>query len=132
MMSHQRYQSQSSFVKRSGNIKFWTFSEPGHGFQAIEEQKPDIVFLDIEMNSYNGIEIAKKLPDNCLLIFTTVHAQYALEGFELNAIDFLHKPFSYERFERAIYKALKVITTNNNSEYIIIKQDYNNVSLLTP
>ena len=84
------------------------------------------------MNSYNGIEIAKKLPDNCLLIFTTVHAQYALEGFELNAIDFLHKPFSYERFERAIYKALKIITTNNNSECIIVKQDYNNVSLLTP
>ena len=82
------------------------------------------------MDQLTGVDVARQIRKTDA--FTTVHAQYALEGFELNAIDFLHKPFSYERFERAIYKALKVITTNNNSECIIVKQDYNNVSLLTP
>ena len=66
------------------------------------------------MNGLNGLEIAKKLPHNCCLIFTTAHAQYALDGFNLDAVDFLHKPIAYERFDRAIEKAIRNISGWNN------------------
>ena len=54
------------------------------------------------MNSTSGLDIAHALPPESCLIFTTAHAQYALNGFELDAVDFLHKPFAYERFEKAV------------------------------
>ena len=82
----------SQFCERKGNI----------GLEEIIRKKPDLVFLDIEMNSISGLDIAHILPHDTCFIFTTAHAQYALDGFDLNATDFLHKPFSYERFEKAI------------------------------
>lgn len=85
------------------------------------------------MNSINGLEIAKKLPHNCCLIFTTAHAQYALDGFNLDAVDFLHKPIAYDRFDRAIEKAIRNISVWNNKndqETIVVKQEYNNINIL--
>lgn len=97
------------FCQRKGGIKLITFSEPLVGLNEIKRSEPDLVFLDIEMNSLNGIAIAQALTDKCCFIFTTAHAQYALEGFNLDAVDFLHKPFAYERFEKAVDKALRRI-----------------------
>ena len=99
----------------------------------IEEEPIDLVFLDIEMNSTSGLDIAHALPPESCLIFTTAHAQYALNGFELDAVDFLHKPFAYERFEKAVEKALRFIEAKRNKvpENIIIKQEYNNISVTT-
>lgn len=93
--------------------------------------KPDLVFLDIQMNSLNGLEIADKLPRECCFIFTTAYAEYALNGFDLDAVDFLHKPFSYERFEVAVEKALRRIHGRRPSvpESLVVKQEYNNVSI---
>ena len=121
------------FCERKGNIELKTFCEPRIGLEEIEKDKPDIVFLDIEMNSINGLEIAKKLPHNCCLIFTTAHAQYALDGFNLDAVDFLHKPIAYDRFDRAIEKAIRNISVWNNKndqETIVVKQEYNNINIL--
>ena len=53
---------------------------------------PDIVFLDIEMNSHNGVALARELPPGTCPIFTTAYSQYALDGYNVDAIDFLHKP----------------------------------------
>lgn len=121
------------FCRRKGNITLTTFSEPSIGLRSIEEKKPDLVFLDIQMNSISGLEIASKLPANSCLIFTTAHAKYALEGFNLDAVDFLHKPFSYERFEKAIDKALRRIETQNIPssvpEMLTVKQEYSNVTI---
>lgn len=86
------------FCRRKGGIELTTFSEPTIGLEEIRMKEPDLVFLDIHMNSINGLEIADTLPEKCCFIFTTAYAQYALEGFNLDAVDFLHKPFSYERF----------------------------------
>lgn len=124
----------SSFCKRKGNINLTTYSEPQIGIEAINEQKPDIVFLDIEMNSISGIEIAKGLPKECVFIFTTAHAKFALEGFNLDAVDFLHKPFAYERFETAIEKAIRRIESNvtqTKAEHIVVKQEYSNIIVPT-
>lgn len=121
------------FCERKGNIELKTFCEPRIGLEEIKKDKPDIVFLDIEMNGLNGLEIAKKLPHNCCLIFTTAHAQYALDGFNLDAVDFLHKPIAYERFDRAIEKAIRNISgwnNKNDQETIVVKQEYNNINIL--
>lgn len=119
------------FCKRMGGLELTTFSEPLAGLQEITRCKPDLVFLDIEMNSLSGLDIAHALPPESCLIFTTAHAQYALNGFDLNAVDFLHKPFAYERFEKAVAKALLLIEARRNrlSENIVIKQEYSNITL---
>lgn len=121
----------SQFCERKGNIELTTYSEPKIGLEEIIRKKPDLVFLDIEMNSISGLDIAHILPHDTCFIFTTAHAQYALDGFDLNATDFLHKPFSYERFEKAIEKASRYIENipNRMTETIIVKQEYNNISI---
>ena len=121
----------SQFCERKGNIELTTYCEPKIGLEEIIRKKPDLVFLDIEMNSISGLDIAHILPHDTCFIFTTAHAQYALDGFDLNATDFLHKPFSYERFEKAIEKAFRYIENipNRETETIIVKQEYNNISI---
>lgn len=106
------------------------YDEPRVGFEAIKREQPDLVLLDIEMNSISGLEIAQHLPEKTVLVFTTAHAQFALEGFNLDAVDFLHKPFAYDRFEVALNKAFRRIAMKNavqTKESITVKQEYNNV-----
>ena len=119
------------FCHRKGNITLTTFSEPSTGLRAIEATEPDLVFLDIQMNSISGLEIAKELSPDCCFIFTTAHANYALEGFDLDAVDFLLKPFSYERFEKAVDKALRRMEPQSTTlqDTLIVKQEYCNVSI---
>lgn len=119
------------FCHRKGGMELTTFSEPRVGLEEIRRRKPDLVFLDIQMNSLNGLEIADRLPRECCFIFTTAYAEYALNGFDLDAVDFLHKPFSYERFEVAVEKALRRIHGRRPSvpESLVVKQEYNNVSI---
>ncbi len=120
------------FCERRGNMELLTFSEPRLGLDEVVRRKPYLVFLDIEMNSINGLEVARSLPPECCLIFTTAHAKYALDGFELDAVDFLHKPFAYDRFEKAVEKAVRHIETwqSRKQESIIVKQEYNNVTII--
>lgn len=98
----------SSFCQRYGNIELTTFNNPISGMDRVRKMKPDLLFLDIEMGDVNGVELARDLPQGTLLIFTTAYAEYALDGFALNAVDFLHKPFSYGRFEKAVQKAFEL------------------------
>lgn len=120
------------FCRRKGGLELTTFSEPRVGLEEIRRRKPDLVFLDIQMNSISGLEIANTLPGECCFIFTTAYAEYALDGFNLDAVDFLHKPFSYERFEVAVEKAMRRINARrpSASESLVVKQEYNNVSIL--
>ena len=66
--------------------------------EVVMQTEPDIVFLDIEMQSHNGLTLARELPIGTCLIFTTAYACYAIEGFNVDAVDFLHKPIFYSRF----------------------------------
>lgn len=122
-----------SFCERKGGISLTVYDEPRVGFEAIKREQPDLVLLDIEMNSISGLEIAQHLPEKTVLVFTTAHAQFALEGFNLDAVDFLHKPFAYDRFEVALNKAFRRIAMKNavqTKESITVKQEYNNVVIL--
>lgn len=118
------------FCRRKGGLSLETFSEPHVGLEAIRRTRPELVFLDIRMNGMDGLELAHALPKGCCLIFTTAYAQYALDGFDLDAVDFLHKPFAYERFVRAVDKALQWIDArvrSDSAEVVTLKQEYNNV-----
>lgn len=97
------------YCNRYGDIELRCFTSPVAGMDCVRSTRPDIVFLDIEMNSHNGIELAKELPEGTCLIFTTAFSQYALDGFNVDAVDFLHKPIFYQRFERAMEKAKKFL-----------------------
>jgi DNA-binding LytR/AlgR family response regulator len=71
----------------------------------LSKQQIDQIFLDIQMPGITGLEFVKTLPHPPLIIFTTAYPQYAVEGFSVNAIDYLLKPFSFERFLTAVNKA---------------------------
>ena len=81
--------------------------ECGDGFEgvkAIQQHKPDLIFLDIQMPKINGFEMLELIEDCPSIIFTTAFDEYAIKAFENNAIDYLLKPFSQERFDKAITK----------------------------
>lgn len=117
------------FCSRHGGLTLTAFSDPDEGMKAIAETRPQLVFLDIRIGERNGLELARCLPDDCCLIFTTAFAEYAIEGFELDAADYLNKPFSYERFTKAIEKALRRISPASQPELLVVKQEYCNVSI---
>lgn len=126
----------SRYCEQRGDVELETYSSPRIGMKRICEWMPDIVFLDIEMNGTSGIELARQLPPSCCLIFTTAYAQYALDGFEVNAVDFLHKPFFYERFNRALQKAEQWLhmhdllqVSESATRRLILKSDYKNVTI---
>ena len=101
------------FCKRCGDLEVTSYTDPITGLEKVKSSKPDIVFLDIEMGGINGIDIARELPAGIYLIFTTAYVEYAVDGFELNAIDYLHKPFSYSRFEKAIERVRRMKKRKN-------------------
>ncbi len=82
------------------------FADGFSGFKGIQELKPDLIFLDIQMPKLNGFEMIELLEEKPHIIFTTAFDQYALKAFELNAIDYLLKPFSFERFKESLDKAI--------------------------
>lgn len=91
-----------------------TYSDGFAGLKAINELKPDIVYLDIQMPKLTGMEIIELLDHKPAIIFTTAYDQYAVKAFEANAVDYLLKPFSQERFSIATKKAIEKISHNTN------------------
>ena len=119
------------YCKRFGSIELQCFTSPIEGMACVKETYPDIVFLDIEMNSHNGVELAKEMPEDTCIIFTTAYSQYALEGFNVDAVDFLHKPVFYPRFEHAMQKALILVNAKSGQikrrDTITLKVEYKTV-----
>lgn len=81
-------------------------SDGFEGFKAIQEMKPDLLFLDVQMPRLTGFELIEILEAPPAIIFTTAYDEYAIKAFELNAVDYLLKPFSRDRFDEAIKKAV--------------------------
>jgi DNA-binding LytR/AlgR family response regulator len=96
-------------------------------FAKLEQLSVDLIFLDIEMPLVNGISFLKTLSHPPKVIFTTAYAEHALESYELNAVDYLLKPFSPERFAKAVEKAKALIgnttaETENEEAALVIKE----------
>lgn len=113
-----------------------TFSDPMDGLAHLNRHQPDIIFLDINMPGLSGLSIAQKASSKSEIIFTTAHKDYAFEGFQLNAADYLLKPIDFDLFYQAVSKARDRIAlerikqeTFRNDEFIIVKVDYKNVKI---
>lgn len=122
----------SGFCSRKGGFSLRTFNDPQEALRQLDEIRPELIFLDIEMGEVSGLEVARRLPEGCVVIFTTAYAQYALDGYDLGVVDFLHKPFSYSRFEKAVAKASSIIEyrrSKKSSRTIMVKEDYLNVPI---
>lgn len=101
-------------------------SEVGQVFEAMdgkqalkqfEQYKPDLVFLDIEMPLMSGLEVARRIGPSCIIIFVTAYDQYAISAFELNAIDYLLKPYDDKRFYKAFERALLNVEEQKRFDY---------------
>lgn len=103
-----------------------TFEKPNEALKHLNKYPVDLLFLDIHMPSLNGIDFYKNIQQNTLVIFCTAHEQYAIEGFNLNALDYLLKPFTFERFKQATDKARDYFATTNNqkAQHIFVRADY--------
>ncbi|MES2883025.1 MAG: response regulator, partial [Bacteroidota bacterium] len=82
----------------------------------------DIIFLDINMPNLSGFQMVKIAQPQQRIIFTTAYAEHAVESYELNAADYLLKPFSFERFTKAVYKAVDMIIGAHKSIYEIVDE----------
>ncbi|MBW7844702.1 MAG: response regulator transcription factor [Bacteroidia bacterium] len=106
-----------------------TFTKVSELQKYIQNIPIDLLFLDIQMPMLSGVELYKSLQQNVMVIFTTAHSQYAIDGFDLNAVDYLLKPFSYERFLTAVNKAnelydYKINKINSEIQYLHVRSDY--------
>lgn len=89
------------------------------GVKIINELDPDLIFLDIQMPKLNGFEMLELLDRHPAIIFTTAYDQYAIKAFEVNAADYLLKPFSPERFEEALNKARILLQNRDRQDEIV-------------
>lgn len=119
-----------SFCQQSDKIQLVkTFLKPNDAQKYIENFPVDLIFLDIQMPSISGIDFFRNLKRDMMVIFTTAYTEYAIEGFNLNAIDYLLKPFTNERFQQAITKAQEYFNFTTNAgnvkqPFIYIRADY--------
>jgi two-component system, LytTR family, response regulator LytT len=107
-----KFIEQTAFLKLAGK-----YAGAIDALNAIHTQKIDLVFLDIQMPDLNGMELARvldKMIDKPRIVFTTAYNQFALEGYKVDALDYLLKPFNYEEFLRAAQKALHYFELLNN------------------
>lgn len=138
----------NSYCGEIGNMEVvGIFTNPMEAAELLMETEVDLIFLDIEMPQISGLDFVKTLGQNPLFIVTTAFHQYALEGFELNAVDYLVKPIPFARFVKAVNRAREIhrmkmdskrgpIYMGSNSglehvddQFVFIKSDYENIKL---
>lgn len=109
-----------------------SFDNPLDAMEYLDKNNVDLIFLDIHMPDLTGIEFTRILENRPKIVFTTAYEKYALEGFKLEAVDYLLKPFNYEEFLKAAKKAEKLIglektahdDVDANNEFLFLKSEY--------
>ena len=125
-----------NFCGRTEGIRLaGAFLKPRDALAYLASSPVDLLFLDIRMPSQSGIDLYKTLDPGPLVIFTTAYSEYAVEGFNLNAIDYLLKPFALERFQQAVAKAIEYISfrqmPENHDDTLLIRADYSLIKVRT-
>ena len=105
----EKYLAQFSQMELIGKC-----SDAIQAFQLLQQKPVDLMFLDIQMPGIKGTDLLRSLKNPPRVIFTTAYSEYALEGFELNAVDYLLKPISFERFLRAVDKIYQLAESRHN------------------
>jgi DNA-binding LytR/AlgR family response regulator len=129
----------ASYLAKLPNVE--NAGECKNAFEALDliaqDESIEIVFLDINMPNINGMSMVKLLPRKMQIVFTTAYTEFAIESYDLNAVDYLLKPFPFERLTKAVYKCidrLREVTIipieTKSNESIIIKSDGENYPIL--
>lgn len=115
-------------------------SSPLEAMKIVQEQKIDLVFLDIQMPGLTGLQFIQSLPQQCMYILVTAYEKYALDGYNLNVVDYLVKPVALDRFMKACNKAWELYTLRNKegqqkepvaaNDYFFINVDYSLLKVL--
>ena len=105
-------------------------TKPLQALQILEKEQVDLVFLDIQMPELSGIQLSKIINNKTKIIFTTAYPQFALESYDLAAVDYLLKPFEFERFYKAVLKlnepAKTIENTTITDDFLFVKTDGKN------
>jgi two-component system, LytTR family, response regulator len=121
----KKYVSDTPLVRLTG-----TFTDAIQALTFLKTQSVDLVILDIQMPDISGIQFLQSLKERPMVIFTTAWAEYAVKGFELEAVDYLVKPIKFERFVNALEKARKLqvmrsaVTENSDEGFLFVKSGY--------
>ncbi|MBK7712626.1 MAG: response regulator transcription factor [Bacteroidales bacterium] len=123
----------SGYIGKTPELKLiGRFDNPLDAADFLNENRADIIFVDIQMPELTGVEFTRLLEKGPKIIFTTAYEKYALEGYKLEIVDYLLKPFSYEEFLSAVRKAERLIrmeqkarvNVNSNDKFLFLKSDY--------
>ncbi len=118
-----------------------TYTNPFDAIELLNNNEIDLIFLDIHMPHINGLEFLKLLYKPPLIIFTTAYKEHAFQGFEYDAVDYLIKPFSYDRFIKSVNKAhqlmkLKIpsesfeeVRPENSNGFLMVKVEYSTIKI---
>jgi DNA-binding LytR/AlgR family response regulator len=107
-----------------------TFTNTEEALKYLSANTVDVIFLDVNMPAISGIDFYKRLPEKPMLILTTAYSEFAVEGFNINAIDYLLKPFTFARFMQSVEKAMslhnlsKGIAREARQDYLVLRIDY--------
>ena len=124
-----------SFVTKTPDLELLaSFTDSVEAINAVREQRPDLLFLDIQMPDLNGMELARMLPEGTRIIFTTAFKEYAFESYEVSALDFLLKPIRYNKFLVAVEKARKSSenhqpSTVNSTLFLKVDSEYRQINI---
>lgn len=127
-----------NFCEKTDFIKLEkTFSKPNDALKHLQKFPVNLLFLDIQMPSLSGIDFYKQVKQDTMVIFTTAHSEYAVEGFNLNAMDYLLKPFTFDRFIQAANKANDYYNYLRQSDhtaqqYLYVRADYSLIKIFIP
>ncbi len=119
-----------SYIEQTPKLELiGAYSSALQALEAVRREQPDLLFLDIQMPTMNGIELASLIDTyRTKVVFTTAFSQYALEGFRVDAIDYLLKPISYDNFSRCVDKVERLLDKTAggvaSNDYMVIKSDY--------
>lgn len=102
------------------------YTDPFEALAYLQQSPPDLLFLDIKMPDISGLELMAALPGAPLVVITTAYSEHAVQSFELDAIDYLLKPFSQDRFLKACNKARSLLELTHQREpaHIVVKSGY--------
>lgn len=125
-----------SHVSRTDGMELLqSFTNPIEALQQLDALQPDVIFCDIQMPELTGVQFSKIVGNKFPIIFTTAYDQYAVQGYELDIVDYLLKPISLERFQKAIDKLktreVQSITPTeaNAPDYIFVKSEYKTLKI---
>ena len=124
-----------SFVTKTPDLKLLgSYTDSVEAINAVREQRPQLLFLDIQMPDLNGMELAHMLPEGTKVIFTTAFKEYAYESYEVSALDFLLKPVRYNKFITAVEKAREWFASQDtpktiSSVFLKVDGEYRQVAL---